>query len=103
MMAAILIVTIEIVVSNDSSDWCKFSITTTAFFVSGTDNWNGVCSVAPTPRCTTQGVCPTKLREACQRSETQPVAAVLCSTESKLPCRLAHASLAGERIGEAVG
>ena len=32
-----------------------------------------------------------------------PVAAVLCSTELKLPCRLAHASLAGERIGEAVG
>ena len=50
-----------------------------------------------------QGVCLTKLREACQRSETQPVAAVPCSTESKLPCRLAHASPVGERIGEAVG
>ena len=50
-----------------------------------------------------QGVCLTKLREACQRSETQPVAAVLCSTESKLPCRLAHASRAGDLMGEVVG
>ena len=55
MMAAILIVTMEIIVSNDSSDWCKF-FTTTAFLfrarIIGVEESCvdvAVCSVAPTP------------------------------------------------------
>ena len=52
---AILIVTIEIVVSNDSSDWCMF-FSTTAFLLRARiigvqENCMdvAVCSVAPTP------------------------------------------------------
>ena len=44
-----------------------------------------------------------KTSEACQCSETQLVATVLCSSDSNLLCRLAHASMAGKRIREAVG
>ena len=55
MMAAMFIVTIEIVVSNDSSDWCKFSSTTEFLFrarIIGVEESCvdvAVCSVAPTP------------------------------------------------------